>query len=70
MYTYFSPHNVSQFAPLFSETFHPKLALIIISWSANIHHQGSETPQPLSVLPCLDVWEKTRFFQKDGLTEY
>ena len=38
--------------------------------SANINHQGTEISQPLSVLPHLGAWEKSRFFQNDVLTEY
>ena len=42
---------------------------VIIPRAANIHHQGTEISQPLSVLPHLGAWEKPRFFQNDGLTE-
>ena len=43
--------------------------LVIFPRSANIHHQGTEISQPLSVLPHLGAWEKRSFFQNDGLTE-
>ena len=43
--------------------------LVIFPRSANIYHQGTEISQPLSVLPHLGAWEKSRFFQNDGLTE-
>ena len=43
--------------------------LVIFPRSANINHQGTEISQPLSVLPDLGAWEKSRFFQNDGLTE-
>ena len=43
--------------------------LVIFPRSANINHQGTEISQPLSVLPHLGAWEKSHFFQNDGLTE-